>query len=143
MKDVLITIKTAQTYYDNTKDGMEFSTDGQYSYGKNGAMFSYMESVLTGLEGTKTTFIIRKDNVTMNREGTLTTRMVFEEGKNHRFLYQTPYGAATMGVETRYIRQDLHEEGGELEILYATDLEHNPIGTNSFYITIREQKGTM
>ena len=143
MKDVLITIRGAQSYHGGDNDCVEFTTDGQYSFGKNGAVFSYNESALTGLEGTKTTFLVRRDNVTMNREGTLTSRMIFEEGKNHRFLYDTPYGSATMGVETHFIRSALNEAGGELEILYSTDLEHNPLGKNNFLITIREQKGTM
>lgn len=143
MKDVVITIRSAQNYHGGENDCIEFTTDGKYSFGKSGAAFSYQESALTGLEGTKTTFLIRPESITINREGKLTSRMVFEEGKKHRFLYQTPYGAATMGLETHFIRSALNEQGGELEILYSTDLEHNPIGKNNFLITIREQKGTM
>ena len=143
MKNVLITIRGRQNYANGEEESMELVTDGEYAFGKNGAVFTYMESALTGLEGTKTTFLVRRDSVTMNRESTLTSRMIFEEGKNHRFLYETPYGTATMGLETHMIRSDLHEHGGELEIEYSTDVEHNLIGKNNFLITIREQKGTM
>ncbi|MGI6028310.1 MAG: DUF1934 domain-containing protein [Candidatus Heteroscillospira sp.] len=143
MKDVLITILGKQFYANGETDSMELSTDGQYSFGKNGAVFSYMESELTGLEGTKTTFLVRRGGVTMNRTGALTSRMIFEPGENHRFLYETPYGSATMGLETHTIRSELTEHGGELEIEYSTDVEHNLIGKNTFLITIREQKGTV
>lgn len=140
MKNVLITIKGTQNYQTGEDDAIELATDGEYAFGKNGAVFSYMESPLTGLEGTKTTFLVRPDSVTMNREGALTSRMIFEEGKKHRFLYSTPYGAATMGIETNRIRSELGEHGGLLEIAYRTDIEHNVIGKNQFLITIREQK---
>ena len=140
MKNVLITIKGIQISPDGEDDAIELVTDGEYSCGRSGAMFSYMESPLTGLEGTKTTFLVRRRSVTMNREGTLTSRMVFEEGQHHRFLYETPYGSATMGLYTELIRSDLDEHGGELEIKYSTDIEHSRIGSNQFLITIREQK---
>ena len=140
MKDVLITINGSQQYSGGDGDSVEFITDGQYAFGRNGAMFTHMESPLTGLDGTKTTFLVRSGAVTMNRSGTVTSRMLFEEGQHHRFLYETPYGSATMGIETRLIRSALGEHGGELEILYSTDIEHNLIGTNRFLITIREQK---
>ena len=143
MKNVLITINGSRQYTGGEDDSIELVTDGEYAWGRNGAVFSYMESALTGLEGTKTTFLVRQNSVTMNRTGTLTSRMIFEEGKNNRFLYETPYGSATMGVETHTIRSALDEHGGELEIEYSTDVEHNLIGRNKFLITIREQKGTM
>ena len=140
MKDVLITIDGSQTYPDGERESAEFMTDGEYAFGRKGAAFTYMESPLTGLEGTKTTFLIRGGAVTMNRTGTVNSRMVFEEGAHHRFLYETPYGSATMGIETKLILSELGEHGGMLEIEYATDIENNKISTNRFLITIREQK---
>ncbi|MGE4354363.1 MAG: DUF1934 domain-containing protein [Oscillospiraceae bacterium] len=140
MKNVLITIKGTQNYQSGDDDTVELVTDGKYSYGRNGALFTYMESPLTGMEGTKTTFLVQNDAVTMKRAGTLNSQMVFEEGNKHRFLYETPYGAATLGIETHLIRSELDTHGGELEIQYSTDIEHNLIGKNQFLITIREQK---
>ena len=49
-----------------------------------------MESELTGMEGTKTSFIFSPEEVVLSREGTLTSRMVFREGKKSTFLYDTP-----------------------------------------------------
>jgi len=143
MKNVLITIRGTQTDPHGENDALELTTEGEYVWNGGSAAFSYMESALTGLEGTRTTFVVRPESVTLSRAGAVTSRMVFQEGQNHRFLYETPFGAATLGLETQSIRADLHETGGELEIRYTTDVEHNFISRNQFFITIRERKGTM
>lgn len=137
-KDVIISIVGTQTFSDNDKDVIELVTDGKYLHKNGETYFSYMESELTGLAGTKTTFSVKPDAVTMSRVGTLNTTMIFEPGKKHYFLYDTPYGAATMGVSTRSVRHSLGEHGGDMEIEYLIDLEHTTIGKNNFRINVRE-----
>lgn len=141
MKDVLITIKSVQNPDTEEEDIIELSTDGKYSYKEKSAMFSYMESPITGLDGTKTTFLIRTNKITMNRAGTLNSQMVFEEGIKNHFLYELPFASTTMGIETHRIHTKLDEHGGELEIEYTTEIGHSQVGRNQFLITIREQKG--
>lgn len=140
MKDVLISIKSKQKPPNGDEETIELVTDGQYAFGKNGAVFTYLESPITGLDGTKTTFLVRKNTVSVNRTGTVTSRMLFEEGQKHHFLYELPFGSTTMGIDTKEIRSTLDENGGELEIVYLTNVGHNPLGRNVFLITIREQK---
>ena len=92
------------------------------------------------MEGTKTSFEISPLGVIMTREGKLNSRMVFEEGKKHNFLYETPFGATTMGVNTKSISIDLNENGGDMEIDYVVDFQHSIVGRNMFKINVREQK---
>ena len=136
-KDVIISVVGTQMLEDD-RDSIELVTGGVYTYGGEETSFSYQESELTGLEGTQTTFTVRPDSVILRREGTLNTQMVFELGKKHVCLYDTPYGAVTMGVNTHLIRHRLDEHGGDLEIEYVLDLEHAVIGRNSFKINVRE-----
>lgn len=138
MKKVMISIKGTQHYQNNEDDAIELITDGEYRYSHGESLLTYQESELTGLEGTRTCFVIRPDVVTMERMGSLNSRMVFEEGRKHHFLYDTPYGAATMGVNTQRIAMALGEHGGEMEIDYMLDFEHTIIGHNRFRINIRE-----
>jgi len=138
-KDVIISITGTQAGPVGEKDTVELVTNGKYLYDDGRGSVTYMESDLTGLDGTKTTFTVGKRGIIMLREGTLNSRMVFEEGKKHRFLYDTPYGAATMGVNTSRAKSVLGENGGDLEIDYVIDLDHSIIGRNSFRISIREQ----
>ena len=76
-----------------------------------------------------------------NGSGTLTSRMVFREGKKSTFLYDTPYGSTTMGLDTHKIRSTLGERGGDLEIDYIVDFDHAVVGRNRFKINVRERAG--
>jgi uncharacterized beta-barrel protein YwiB (DUF1934 family) len=98
-----------------------------------------MESELTGLEGTKTSFSVGSTGVVMSREGNINSRMVFEEGRKHFFLYETQFGSATMGVDTLKIKNKLGEHGGDMEIDYVIDFDHAVVGRNQFKINVREQ----
>lgn len=143
MKDVIILITGSQRFDgDDDKSAMRLVTDGQYSFGEEESTLTYMESELTGMEGTKTSFTVNPSRVIMSREGRVNSRMVFEEGKKHTFLYDTPMGAATMGVDTHTVRTLLGEDGGDMEIDYVVDVDHMIVGRNRFKIQVREpEKG--
>ena len=93
------------------------------------------------MKGTRTSFIISPEQVVLAREGTMTSRMIFREGIKNTFLYDTPYGSATMGLDTHRISSTLGERGGDMEIDYVVDLDHAVVGRNKFKINVREQKG--
>ena len=143
MKDVIISITGLQGPEEDEKDAVELSTDGEYCFSGDEALFSYMESELTGLEGTRTSFSVGPQSVVMSREGNLNSRMIFEEGKKHLFMYETPVGAVTMGVKTQKILNRLGEHGGDVEIDYVLDFDHVIVGRNKFKINVREQSRGM
>ncbi|HHU06312.1 MAG TPA: DUF1934 domain-containing protein [Clostridiales bacterium] len=136
-KNVIISIKGIQSN-DGDKDIYELVTDGTYTFSDSACEFTYMESELTGLEGTKTTFKVDNEKVLLTREGSLNSQMMFEKGKKHFFLYETPYGSATMGVKTHKLKTGLGESGGDIELAYAVDVDSVPLGKNEFKISIRE-----
>lgn len=137
MKDVIISIKGLQGYGEDN-DAIELVTDGKYGYSDEQCKLIYMESELTGLEGTKTSFTIEPTSMVLEREGTLNSRMVFEQGKKHTFLYDTPFGAATMAVDTKRVFTKLDERGGDMEVDYIINLEHAAVGRNKLRIKVRE-----
>ena len=67
MKDVIISIKGTQNDADGEDSEIELVTDGQFSFENGEGVFSYMESELTGLEGTKTSFTISPLGVVLSR----------------------------------------------------------------------------
>lgn len=140
MKKVLISIEGTQQNPDGEDSRIEFVTDGLFHFENGEGGFSYMESELTGMDGTKTSFTVSPLGVIMTREGSLNSRMIFEQGKKHNFLYETPFGATTMGVNTRSVMVDLDENGGDMEIDYVVDFQHSVIGHNLFKINVREQR---
>lgn len=140
MRDVIISITGVQNDPNGDKDSVELVTTGQYGMENDEIRFTYEESELTGLDGTRTTFTINPMGVVLRREGSLNSEMVFQQGRKNFFLYETPYGSATMGVDTRRIDTQLDEHGGNLELDYDIDFNHTPMGRNKFKINVRENE---
>ena len=91
------------------------------------------------MEGTRTSVIVMPDQVVVDRDGLITSRMIFKEREKSSFLYNTPYGTATMNISTRRISHSLDEHGGNVEIDYVVDMEHAVVTRNQFRLNITEQ----
>ena len=133
---VVITIEGAQAdvLEQEPDELVQFSTDGEYTCVDGCGMLTYPESELTGMAGTLT-----PSNAVLKRTGAVTSRMVFAPGTRNTFLYQTPYGTSTVGLETQRYRSTLGERGGVLELLYVVDFDHACANRNRLRITVREQ----
>lgn len=137
-QNVIISIKGTQTSEDG-EETVEFVTDGwMEGDAEEGFRVSYQETELTGMSGTVTTFLIKPDRIDMLRSGTLNSEMIFEEGHKHLSLYETPYGAMTIGVNAKRVRSGINGQGGEMDIRYQVELDNTLIGENSFLIRVRQ-----
>ena len=137
-KDVIISIKGVQRYENADPDTMELVTEGRLEREGNSYTLSYQESELTGLEGTLTTFQIEPERITLMRVGEFNSQMVFQEGRRHMSMYNTPYGTMSIGVNTRHLTAQVGESGGDIEIDYAIEIDHTVAGRNVFQIKIKE-----
>jgi len=138
-KSVIISIKGTQSFEDKDNESIELITEGRLAGDTDsGYMLSYQESHITGLEGTLTTFQIEKDRITLMRVGEVNSQMVFQEGRKHLSMYETPYGALTVGVNTHKAHSTISEAGGDIEINYAIEIDHAVAGENFFQINVRE-----
>ena len=142
MKDVVISIRAIQACGMDDEDLVEFTTDGLYTFDGEVGCLTYMETEVTGLEGTRTSVMVMPDQVVVDRDGLITSRMVFKEGSRDSFLYNTPYGTATMNINTRRIHRQVGEHGGNVEIDYVVDMEHAVVTRNKFQLNITEQNMT-
>lgn len=139
--NVIISIRGMQSYEDAEDETIELVTEGRLEEdGSDGFTLSYQESELTGLEGTLTTFQIEKDRITLMRVGEVNSQMVFEEGRRHLSMYNTPYGALSIGISTRRMKANLGRSGGDIEIDYAIEIDHAVAGQNLFQINVREKR---
>ena len=66
--------------------------------------------------------------------------MVFQPGRRHFSMYETPYGALSVGINTKKMHANLDERGGEIEIDYAIEIDHLVAGENMFHIDVREKE---
>ena len=142
--NVIISIQGKQSFEAQDDDTIELVTEGCLEPdGDDGYTLSYQESELTGLEGTLTTFQVEPDRITLMRMGMVNSQMVFQLGKRHFSMYDTPYGALSIGINTRKMRSNLNEDGGEIEIDYAIEIDHAVAGENAFHIDVREKEAIL
>lgn len=140
---VLLTIRSEQHYEDTEPDSIELMTEGTLTATGEGALLlTYQESELTGLEGTTTTFEIRGPQVILSRTGSVNSQMVFEEGKQHTSLYETPFGELAIDVRTSRLRHSLTERGGLMDLQYSISVDHSVTGRNAFRIRVRRKHET-
>ena len=117
---VTLFIRGEQYFDDVDPDATELVTEGTLELMEEGLRLTYQETSLTGMEGTTTTFEITGPQVTLRRAGTVNSQMVFEEGRQHTSLYETPYGELSVDIQTSALRHNLSDRGGLLEIRYLS-----------------------
>ncbi len=137
-KDVIISILGKQLYDGSEQDSMELVTEGKLVQEEESLRLSYEESELTGMVGTTTLFQVEPRRVTLLRIGAVSSEMVFEQGKRHTSLYNTPYGSMEVGIKARKLNSTLTMQGGKLEIDYDIEIDHRLAGQNLFRIEVRE-----
>nr|WP_325212185.1 DUF1934 domain-containing protein [uncultured Oscillibacter sp.] len=137
---VLLTIRSEQRFEDTEPDSIELMTEGTLTpTGEGGLVLSYQESALTGLEGTTTTFEVRGPQVILSRTGSVNSQMVFEEGKQHTSLYETPFGELAIDIQTSRLRHSLTERGGLMDLRYSISVDHSVTGRNAFKIRVKRK----
>ena len=142
-KEVVISIKGMQKYEDTFPDVVELVTSGRLAREGESYTLSYQESELTGLGGTLTTIQVDGEQVTLLRVGEFNSQMVFQEGRRHLSMYNTPYGAMAIGVHTRRLLAQLNDQGGDIEVDYSVEVDHAMAGRNVFRINVKEaESGT-
>ena len=136
---VLLSIRGEQYFDDIDPDATELMTEGTMEVTEDGIVLSYEESELTGMEGTTTTFEVKGPRVTLTRSGAVNSQMVFEEGRQHTSLYETPFGELSVDIQTSELKHNLSERGGLMEIKYSIAVEHTVTGRNCFKIRVRRK----
>ena len=136
---IVLSIRGEQYFDDIDPDATELMTEGIMVLTEDGMVLSYQESQLTGMEGTTTTFEVKGPRVTLIRSGTVNSQMVFEEGRQHTSLYETPFGELTVDIQTSRLRHNLTDRGGVMEIKYSIAVEHTVTGRNCFKIRVKRK----
>ena len=136
---VMLSIRGEQYFDGIDPDATELMTEGTMTLTENGMVLAYEETALTGMEGTTTSFQIQGSQVILTRSGTVNSQMVFEEGRQHTSLYETPFGELSVDIQTSVLKHNLTERGGLMEIKYSIAVEHTVTGRNCFKIRVRRK----
>lgn len=137
MKKVLISVKTMQ-YIDGQPEIIELITEGEYSKEQCCFVASYNESEISGMEGTKTTLKIEENALSIIRNGTTNSNLVFKKGLNHVSLYSTPFGALEVIIKPKKVFIDVDDKGGKVELEYRMEASGVDSIDNSLELNIKE-----
>lgn len=135
----MLSIRGEQYFDGIDPDAQELMTEGTMTLTEDGMVLSYQETALTGMEGTTTRFQVQGPRVILTRSGTVNSQMVFEEGRQHTSLYETPFGELSVDIQTSGLKHNLTERGGLMEIKYSIAVEHTVTGRNCFKIRVRRK----
>jgi uncharacterized beta-barrel protein YwiB (DUF1934 family) len=91
----------------------EFYREGDYYYAV------YDETELSGMAGTKTTIKVSPETFLLTRTGTTNGEMSFKKDDRNITLYDTPYGALQLNIDTKELHVQLDDNGGEIFIDYS------------------------
>ena len=134
---VMLSLRSRQSYEEQEAEELELVTEGFMEFRDGGWDISYVETELTGLEGVTTTFRVEKEQLTLKRTGQLNSEMVFRLGYAHDSLYQMPFGAFLMRVETLSLFYDIVPEGGSIDLAYRVTIENTQTGLVEYHMDIR------
>ena len=136
---VTLFVRGEQYFDDVDPNETELVTEGVLEVLEDGLRIAYDETSLTGMEGTTTTFLVKGSQVVLTRTGTVNSQMIFEEGKQHTSLYETPFGELPIDIQTSSLRHNLAERGGVMDIKYAIAVDHVVTGRNCFKLRVKRK----
>ncbi len=103
----------------------EMMLEGRYHDDGTRVSVSYEESELSGMEGSRVTISFHKSErgmISMLRTGSVKTALVFEQGRRHHCVYQTPYAPFEVCVHTEKVQNEL-ETKDTLYLDYVVELK--------------------
>ena len=138
-KDVIISIRGRHFFGEYDDNGpIELVTSGELISSDKEYILVYRESDLTGFDGAVATLMINPERVTFLRSGTVSTQMVFEEGRKHLSYYDTEDGSLLIGVQANKVRTTMNDFGGNIEMEYYVEIDHALSGANHVSINVKE-----
>ena len=134
-KEFLISVLTKQEI-EGEKEELEVMTKASLTLNGNDYVISYTEEEEDGSQSVTTLVVENGNQITVNREGIISTHMILRKGTRSLSHHVTPYGAFSMGIEATVIESEMKENGGILRFSYLTDVEMKPLGEIEFDITL-------
>ena len=116
----------------------EMTTEAVYHDDGHRVCISYKESELSGMEGSKTSVSFHKNDprfVSMLRDGSVKTAMMFEPGERHLSIYQTPVMPFEVCIFTRAVDNRMTTDG-TLRMDYAVELRGAQTEHTKFFMRV-------
>lgn len=124
--DVAYTLRCRQTA-EGKMDQMGQTGPAVLTRTAAGWRLSWEEPPEAGMGKTRTTLELTEGEALLTRTGETVTRMVFRPGQSHPVPYRTRYGDLSMTLLTHFLRWQMGEAGGRVELDYTLSLSGAPL----------------
>ena len=131
-------ISVASKQSDSEDEGViEVVTPGKF-YKKDNCYYAvYEETEISGMKGTTTTLKIDEEKFTLIRTGTTNTEMKFKKYVRDLTLYNTPHGALDLTVDTKELKMNVDNNGGDVFIDYDMIIGNQQVLSTILQINIK------
>ena len=119
---------------------IELESDGVMNIKDGRLEVSYEETELTGMAGSITAVSFEEsapELVTMIREGSVNTVLVFEENKRNICAYETEYMPFEICIHTYKVENCLTRDGGTLSLDYVIEIHGSAAERTKFTLEVR------
>lgn len=124
-KEVLLTLRGLQfDQREEDADKVEIVTVGDY-YKRNDRHYVIYEEITEGFtQPTKNRLKFSEHMLELSRNGLVNVHMVFQENKKNLTNYNTPFGQILVGIDTKKIQVEEHDDNIIVDVDYALDINY-------------------
>lgn len=138
-KEVIISILGLQDGPDTDGEPIESITAGEY-YFRNNKHYLLYEEVMEGeSQTTKNRIKLEPGRMELTKTGVVNVYMIFEENVKNITHYYTPYGALTMGIDTKKIAVIEKEDEMNISVKYGLEMNQEFVADCDIRITVRSK----
>ncbi len=139
MKDVLIHIKSKQFVEGaGEAESVELKTVGKFGIKEGKTYITYDDSAAFEAQDVTTIVKISGGQVSLQRTGQVTGRLVVEKGQRHLCCYNTTAGSMMVGIFGELVDNGLTDSGGALVMRYTIDINSSMVSRNEVKISVKE-----
>lgn len=120
---VLLSVTGQSQQEGQQEERIHLVTTGRLSRTAGGFSLRYEETQPESGETSHVTLAMEKGSVTMSRDGSYATSMVFEKGRRFQGSYHTPMGDLEMGIYATRVQFTGNEDKGDVSLQYQLDLQ--------------------
>lgn len=132
----MITVKSLQRIDDEVNE-TEIITEGTLDATAEGFELRYVETDATGYDGANTLLKISENKFELLRTGSVEGELIIELNKKNFCHYGTPYGELIVGVQAKYVRNNLSLFGGKAEAGYVMDMNSVLVGNYELTVEVK------
>ena len=133
-KDVIVAIKGLQV--ENNDEPVELVTRGRY-YNKNNKHYICYDEMFDEKEITKSTIIVKGNDVEVIRKGSTSSHMVFQEHRKNTTYYNMPFGSMLLGINATHVNVEEQEDKMNIDIKYGLEVNYNFVSDCNINIEVK------